>query len=131
MMDPITELDAKILDFILSQDHSLDYIGDSVLDEKFFDENKSYINYLDSSGYIRKHGDHVYSIKSKGKLFINGGGFTRAWREKEEQAQLLKKQSILLNEKIKHNKYKKLGSTILAIAAFLAAIFTILQYFKN
>lgn len=130
-MDALSEQDAKILDFILNQDHSLDYIGDSVLDEKFFDENKSYINYLDSLGYIRKHGDHVYSIKSKGKLFINGGGFTRAWREKEEQAQLLKSQSILTKEEIKNIKYYKRTSIIAAIVSAIAAFFSILQYFKN
>lgn len=35
MMDPITELDAKILDSILNRNDSLTYINDAVFDANF------------------------------------------------------------------------------------------------
>ena len=52
-------------------------------------------------------------------------------REKEEQAQLLKSQSILTKEEIKNTKYYKRTSIIAAIVSTIAAFFSILQYFKN
>lgn len=104
-MDALSEQDAKIFDLILSQNHSFPFITDSVIVAKFFDENKLHINYLDSLGYIRKHGDYVYSISSSGKLFINSGGFTRIWKEKEDQLMLC--QYILTNEDVKNDRYFK------------------------
>jgi|GEM_PF-4875715 len=130
-MDALSEQDAKILDLILNQDHSLSYIGDPELGETFFDENKLYIDYLASLGCINKHADHLYSIKPIGKLFIEGGGFTRAWKEKEEQLELLKSQSILTKKEIKNITYSKRISVIAILVSAIAAIFSILQYFKK